>query len=409
LPQFELPTPQVSPTVAWFRHGSFADGIMLTNDLGEWAWLTPNDFDAFLRGNIDAESELHELLSQRGFLREHLRTDVMIDVFRRKNRRLGVGARQHELLLDGMDIATLKAIVDFAMLSTSARLDFVLQGSLTEHASFLRSYVGEKNRYEGKVVRLVAMLNGPPDHATQQLIASERMDVIAVGNWQAAALQAVRDQLSHGRKITLRTALPSASEITSLPYESVHAVDLVPGSGDGAAYGALLSAMLEHKDVALVDAAERFAVTRADDGPGGVLRCSPGGAGLRAITWAATGVAYPSLLGAQLGAQGEAMFALGQVENITWDDLKGHATLRSLALASLLPCLPQTRDAWWAPYVGHDPVASWVSTGDLFPSPSDPRLAFERMATESLFRAMMGTDGETVTDTLSAWADLHNL
>ena len=50
--------------------------VLITNDFGDYAFLSKDEFASFISGNVQRESELFALLSQKGFV-----TDENINVF----------------------------------------------------------------------------------------------------------------------------------------------------------------------------------------------------------------------------------------------------------------------------------------------------------------------------------------
>lgn len=50
-----------------FYYADFKDKVLLTNDSGNYAFLTPNAFSSFVHEEIDTESEIWDMLQSRGF------------------------------------------------------------------------------------------------------------------------------------------------------------------------------------------------------------------------------------------------------------------------------------------------------------------------------------------------------
>ena len=52
----------------FFRHRRLADKVLVTNELGEWHWLSEADFQAFAEGRLPPGDELHRVLDDKGFM-----------------------------------------------------------------------------------------------------------------------------------------------------------------------------------------------------------------------------------------------------------------------------------------------------------------------------------------------------
>src|SRR5439155_22823113 len=56
-------------TPAFFRYREVAGRVVITNFEGEYLLLTPDEFGAFSRGQVVPQSDLHNRLRERNFLR----------------------------------------------------------------------------------------------------------------------------------------------------------------------------------------------------------------------------------------------------------------------------------------------------------------------------------------------------
>lgn len=162
--------------VAHFRYGAVADKVLITNDVGEWHFLTTTEFDRFLSGGLDPAEALHGELARKGFLKGWMDADALAARLRRKKSFLGGGPHLHVVVttlrcnhscrychasrtdMDRVDtdmsLATAQKVVDFAMRSPSRVVNFEFQGGEPTvnwpALRFVVEYGLEKNRYEGR-------------------------------------------------------------------------------------------------------------------------------------------------------------------------------------------------------------------------------------------------------------------
>lgn len=162
--------------VAFFRYGAVGDRVLLTNDGGEWQFLSKPDFERFLRGGVEPGEPLHAELAAKGFLKGWIDADGLAARIRRKKAFLGAGPHLHIVVatlrcnhackychasrtdMDRVDtdmsLATARQVVDFAMQSPSPVVNFEFQGGEPTvnfpAIRFLVDYALEKNRYENR-------------------------------------------------------------------------------------------------------------------------------------------------------------------------------------------------------------------------------------------------------------------
>jgi uncharacterized protein len=175
----KLPAPPaVSDNVGFFRYGLVGGRMLLTNDAGEWHFLSEADFQSLLAGQIEPSHADHAALRDKGFIREGFEIDAFAERLRRKKSFVGQGPHLHIVLttlrcnqscrychasrtsMDRVDtdmsMETAKQVVDFAFQSTSPYLNFEFQGGEpTVNFPVLKyvvEYSREKNRTHKKLL-----------------------------------------------------------------------------------------------------------------------------------------------------------------------------------------------------------------------------------------------------------------
>lgn len=131
--------------LGFFRFGRLAGKVLVTNDAGDWAYLSEPEFADLLAGRITAEHPRFAEFQQKGFLRDGLDLDALASKIAQRNRHMRRGAYVHVLTLtaplsaadvDGQSAAsgatemsreTADQIIDLALQSTSQAITFELQ------------------------------------------------------------------------------------------------------------------------------------------------------------------------------------------------------------------------------------------------------------------------------------------
>lgn len=438
-----LSRPAIHPeALGYFRFGKLGDGIVLTNELGDWHHLGEDAFHELLEGRLDPGSEDYPALLAKGFVREGLEMDSVAERFKRKRRYVGVGPSLHRVHLVGaegaMTVDTLKEVLDHVMLTTAASLEIDLiagPGPLpVETLRFALDYGVEKNRYEGKGLtwRVNATLSADDASGIEWLTQKNirvRSSLDAAGGDDAAragiralhAAYAARGRNADDWNVSVELTVgasaagkgrAAAEGLAGLGVRHFRLSPRFEGDGAisaadfGAFYRDLLDALLEQdaKGTRVVESLSQAILTRvfSDDDAGDPELRSPTGAGSAEVVYDANGDIFPNEAARALHQQGESMFLLGRVGQLSYKEMVAHPTLRTLAMASLLECLPGWADRWTTPFLGVDPVRAYAATGDLFPriSTSARAQAMDGMV-QHLFERFIADDG--AIDALRGW------
>jgi uncharacterized protein len=132
---------------------------------------------------------------------------------------------------------------------------------------------------------------------------------------------------------------------------------------------------------------------------------SPSRAGTSEVAYDVDGRVFPGDEARRVDASGDAMFALGNIRQLSIADIVRHPTTRAIATASLLDTQPMCSDCWNKPFCGLSPVTTYVRDGDLFGQP--PR-SFEckelTAVARSLFTLLANENDPGTREILERWA-----
>lgn len=164
--------------LGFFRYGFIGGKVLLTNDPGEWHFLTKEDFRAFLAGEIAPGHAEFDGLAAKGFLRSEIDLHGLAAKVRRKRYYVDYGPHLHVLITTlrcnqgckychasrtdmdrvetDMDMDVVHHAVDMAFESTSPYICFEYTGGEpTVNMPAIREavrYAAEKNKRVGKIV-----------------------------------------------------------------------------------------------------------------------------------------------------------------------------------------------------------------------------------------------------------------
>src|SRR6185295_15131162 len=78
-------------SLGFFRWGHIGDKVLITNDAGDWDFLSPAEFDDLLAGRIvDGHARFHDL-QRKGFLRDGLDLGALAERMAQRNRHVRRG------------------------------------------------------------------------------------------------------------------------------------------------------------------------------------------------------------------------------------------------------------------------------------------------------------------------------
>jgi len=159
-----------------FRFASLGDKVLVTNDVGEFIFLSPEDFGRYVEGRLGPSDPLFEELSRGHFIMQDLTVDQLTRKYKEKNRFLFHGPFLHIAIITlrcnevcvychasrrnmdetsfDMSEETARKVVDMAFQSPSPQIVIEFQGGEPlanwDVVRFICEYAIEKNKTAGK-------------------------------------------------------------------------------------------------------------------------------------------------------------------------------------------------------------------------------------------------------------------
>jgi uncharacterized protein len=171
--RIDIPEPKLDK-LSFFRFGNVGDKVVVTNDAGDFHFLTPADFGHFVGGEIDEGHPLYDSLAQKGFFRDPVQVEALAGRVRRKKSFLGQGPHLHIVLttlrcnqscrychasrtsMDRVDTdmteETARKVVDLAMQSPSPYINFEFQGGEPTVNFPILQYIVDYSRKRNKIL-----------------------------------------------------------------------------------------------------------------------------------------------------------------------------------------------------------------------------------------------------------------
>lgn len=169
----------------WFRFKRLNGKMLLTNDLGDYMFLTMKEFDEFARGRMPNDHPVRKKMAAEGFLLPYLDVEKAVERYRRRNSFIGSAPFLHIVIPTlrcntncvychagrapmsdrkvDMNLKTAKNVVDFIFRTPSPDLSIEFQGGEPlanfKTLSFIIEYAEELNRSEKRSLQFLLVTN----------------------------------------------------------------------------------------------------------------------------------------------------------------------------------------------------------------------------------------------------------
>jgi len=91
--------PRAATPWAAFRYREVGGDVLLTSFLGDWVFVSRDEFTAMMRGEVGEGSALFDRLAGRGFVRDRIDPEASAERMRRKKRFLDAGPNLHAMVV----------------------------------------------------------------------------------------------------------------------------------------------------------------------------------------------------------------------------------------------------------------------------------------------------------------------
>lgn len=416
--------------LGFFRWGEVAGKPIVTNDAGDWVFLEHDELADLLSGKISADHPRFAEFQRYGLIREGLDLDAFAARVAQRFRHLNRGLRLHVVTLanrDGqMNRQTAEQIIELALQGKAPAITFELVGHGVDPLSnfeVLRHFVevARRRNQQGAGVTLafsvVSSFAALSEEIAEWLLANDVFVSTyfdgpaelhdANLNWRPGATHAevvawldyfqrryaelgrdawvwYVDALLAVTRRTLSAATAVVDEYVARGLRRIHLQPLNPALLDTEAWrqnGYSVAEYLEFyrhtldyilnlnrtgKELVERSAAVFLAKVLSSEDPGVVDIQSPSGAGSSQVAHGIDGGVYPSEDACRWGENGDPIFRLGSADELSPTSIANHQTVRAIAAASLLETQPTWADSWNKPYLGVDPVYTYMTQGDMF-------------------------------------------
>jgi len=172
-------------TVGFFRFRKLGGDYLITNDVGNYEFLSERELELFATGALGKKTALHKSLQKKGFVRNYTDFDALIAKWRKRNSFLAMGTGLHIVVVTlrcdhkcvycqtssrppqdkryDMTLATAKRVVDVIFQSPNKSLSVEFQGGEPllnwPVVKFISEYVSRKEKKTGKKVSLNLVSN----------------------------------------------------------------------------------------------------------------------------------------------------------------------------------------------------------------------------------------------------------
>lgn len=171
--------------VAFCRFKKLKDNYLITNDIGNYFFLSPPLFKQYLEGNLDKSSEVYRALEEKEFIGDSLDKKSLVDNYRKRNAFLFLGPSLHIVVVTlrcnyncvycqassrnlkekgyDMDIATAKKVVNTIFCTPNNLITIEFQGGEPlvnwPTVKFIVEYAKKKNKKAGKNLFITLVTN----------------------------------------------------------------------------------------------------------------------------------------------------------------------------------------------------------------------------------------------------------
>ena len=175
----------IDKRLALLRFRKLGDSILVTNDMGRYIWLSEEQFDQMLHGELSPDSDLNKDLLEKDFLKRPNYANRAADIIRWRNDFLNGGPNLHILIVTlrcnytcqychasrepmdrtecDMPIERARVVVDTIFETTSPAINIEFQGGEPlanwETLKFVIEYAEEKNKLADKNVAFTLVSN----------------------------------------------------------------------------------------------------------------------------------------------------------------------------------------------------------------------------------------------------------
>ncbi|MCB9729148.1 MAG: hypothetical protein H6744_19120 [Deltaproteobacteria bacterium] len=434
-----------------FRYRPLGGRYLITNDFGDWCFLSATQFRAFVEGTLDKDDALYTELRDKRFIHGEIALEEAVALYRRRHGFLQHGPERHIVAVttrtnqqadegEDMGAETVERAVDCAFMTTSPRLTLVVAGGepLLNRPGAHRAieYAGEKNRLARKELRTVVETDlQAADEAeiawmvkhdvrvrarlTDSLLHEDTSPArAAIRALHAAWAEVGYDPADHHVELVAELRadqLDSSEAVVDLAVAlGCRTVDFAPQPGFGfvdpdapereyradawlRAYERAFARMLHHEREGhpIRERTAAALLARILDGKTEDecrLR-SPASDGIGQFAYHVDGRVFASEGGRKLAERGEDIFQIGELRKNGYHDMVTSPTVRALVMATTLEGQPGWIQSAYKPFAGVSPARCYGEQGSIHGRMQDSEQARELHGILDLLFLQLSNEG----------------
>lgn len=450
-----------------FRYRALGGRYLITNDFGDWLFLSPVEFRTFIEGTLSRESALYARLRDSRFIHGEIALDDAVAAYRRRYAFLQHGPERHVVAVttretgaptdgdgDDMGIETAERAVDCAFMTTSPRVTLVVGGGEPllnrEVAHRVVEYASEKNRLARKALQTVIetdLLSADAAETAWMVKHDVRVRVLltdsllhedtspareAIRRLNAAWAEVGYDPSTHHVELVASLSagqLGATEAIVNLAVElGCRSVELTSRSSHGfldpdaesrdytadawlRAYERAIACMLKHeragRPISEQTASLLLARILGGDADDHCRFRSPAAAGLGEFAYHFDGRVFASEGGRKIAMFGDDMFQVGELRRNGYHDMVTSPTVRALVMATTLEGQPGWVQNAYKPYAGVSPARCYGEQGSIHGRMQDSDESHELLGILDLLFLQLGSEAADVRTIFERWAGGH--
>src|SRR3989339_318112 len=383
--------------LAFFRFRNINNEYIITNDYGDYVFLSKNNFNDLMQGKLKKNSKIYQDLAKNNFIKDKIDTEKVVAKYRTRKNYLFAGpslhimvvtlrcnhrclychasARDMEDMEKDMTKETAKKTLDNIFKTTSGYIVIEFQGGEPLVNWPIIKFVVEEARRKNKKakkelsLRLISNFSLMDEEKYQYLIKRGYIwkigAIVVISKYSLKNHKEIIDEyIKFGfSSLFLRPLNPfgfSHEVWSKINYSADEFIDFYKKSLD----------YIIERNLAGIYIVEKWAKTflqkiLTDNDPNMMEIRNPCGAGLGQLAYNYNGDVYTCDEGRMMSMMGDESFKIGSVKD-DYEKIVTHTVTRTLCSASCLEGVAGCSNCAYLPYCGVCPIYNYFEQGNIF-------------------------------------------